>query len=347
MQVHEFNVVQTAACLVLGHLSHIHMGANEFQESGLIVKIVRVMRRFYHCQYMTFVFSPSFVCTPVDTHMYVNCTHTCMHACMHICTYIYAANAKCTHIHTVHAQTRTHASHVYIHMYTDHLHAVCDLFTRTFRCCSCTHTRFLFTNAGMRGSYFLSISFSLRVYVCLYCFSLSLLFTLSLFLSFPVSECVCAHTLSVCVGACVCRCVCAFSLSLSLFVYLRVCVYVCVCVQLCTLSLSLSVCQCVCVYMCVFVFTLSVSCVCSFSFSFSLFLSPRPTQPHLPPPPSFPLLSLFMIDIVMDLNLQHGQQHESRCAGSLAISSQYTTACLNAEHCRNRHHPSGSVICAA
>jgi len=112
MQVHEFNVVQTAACLVLGHLSHIHMGANEFQESGLIVKIVRVMRRFYHCQYMTFVFSPSFVCTPVNTHMYVNCTHTCMHACMHICTYIYAANAKCTHILFMHKHALMH------HMYT-------------------------------------------------------------------------------------------------------------------------------------------------------------------------------------------------------------------------------------
>jgi hypothetical protein len=77
MQVHEFNAgVQNAACLVLAKLPHVHMSAVEFQGTGLIAKIVRVMRRFGNCEYATFI-SRTCICTYARAHTHpCSCTHT-------------------------------------------------------------------------------------------------------------------------------------------------------------------------------------------------------------------------------------------------------------------------------
>ena len=78
MQVHEFNVgVQDGACLVLGRLPHVHMTASEFQATGLIAKLVRVMRRFGHCKYVTLICPASFAC--MSTHILpIHNFHACV-----------------------------------------------------------------------------------------------------------------------------------------------------------------------------------------------------------------------------------------------------------------------------
>jgi len=77
MQVHEFDLpVQMNACMVLKQLQHVSMGAMQFQATGLIAKIARVVRHFSSIsRYVAFRNTPAHARTR---------TRICiMHACMY------------------------------------------------------------------------------------------------------------------------------------------------------------------------------------------------------------------------------------------------------------------------
>jgi hypothetical protein len=89
MQVHKFDLpVQMSAVEVLVLLQHVSMGAMQFQATGLIAKIARVMRSFSSKWYVAFRNIPAHACT-----------RTCI-CIMHACMYALALmlQRQCTHM---------------------------------------------------------------------------------------------------------------------------------------------------------------------------------------------------------------------------------------------------------